>query len=338
MNSVLRYLSDLRLTLAIFVMVGVISLAGIIKPQIFFTLSFNFLLGLLVLNLLCCLFTKIFRTLKTVRVGKGVFYKTGSLLLHVGVVVLMGGAGMTRLRSTTEHVELFAGEHALIKGTGWIVRVDDFRVVRNEAGDVKDYITQAVLLENGRVLKRHAIEVNSPLVYQDYHVYQNQYGALAERIRDARLHVRRRGGERSAWDTSVVVPYGGQVTLAGGLHLFITDYFCDFMIDFSNKQPANRSHEPGNPALKYHLLAQNGDTLQSGWLFFNHPTFHDSQGEYHIQAEAYTPLLYTGLEIRKNPGVPVVIAGFVLLSLGLLLVFYFPARRVPVEPTIDVKG
>jgi cytochrome c biogenesis protein ResB len=37
---------------------------------------------------------------------------------------------------------------------------------------------------------------------------------------------------------------------------------------------------------------------------------------------------FTGLQIARNPGIPIIYAGFILLVFGLALNFYLPPRRI----------
>ena len=47
---------------------------------------------------------------------------------------------------------------------------------------------------------------------------------------------------------------------------------------------------------------------------------------------------YTGLDVKRDPGVHVVMAGFVIGAFGLVLGFYVPHRRVRVKVTELKRG
>ena len=48
--------------------------------------------------------------------------------------------------------------------------------------------------------------------------------------------------------------------------------------------------------------------------------------------------MYTGLQVAKDPGVPVVWAGCILMTLGCLVAFFLSHRRVWARVSADDKG
>ena len=61
-------------------------------------------------------------------------------------------------------------------------------------------------------------------------------------------------------------------------------------------------------------------------------------GDYVVRLEGVDTVMYTGLQVAKDPGVPVVWAGCTLITLGCLAAFFASHRRVWARVRADAKG
>jgi cytochrome c biogenesis protein len=55
------------------------------------------------------------------------------------------------------------------------------------------------------------------------------------------------------------------------------------------------------------------------------------KGEWLIQAEGYDTSYYTGLQVTKDPGVPLVYFGFSLLIIGCWIAFFVSHQKIVVD-------
>jgi hypothetical protein len=84
--------------------------------------------------------------------------------------------------------------------------------------------------------------------------------------------------------------------------------------------PFSASPYPRNPALEVEV-AHGGDT-ERGWLFLYHRGFSKRFiAPVDLVCARIEPVYYTGLEVSSNPGTGVLIAGFIVATLGLLLMY-----------------
>jgi cytochrome c biogenesis protein len=119
----------------------------------------------------------------------------------------------------------------------------------------------------------------------------------------------------------------------------VTNYIPDFSIDLETRAAFSRSANPNNPAVKI-TLASGDSVVYSHWAFFNFPGQHSGSGPYKVNAVSYEPQFYTGLQIRDNPGVPLVWTGIILMTLGIFAVFYVSRKKVwvVIEPRSGNAG
>jgi len=258
--------------------------------------------------------------------SKGKLSKIGSILLHLGALVIFTGGLVSSRTGYTDFLMLAPGQSASVKKRDCFVRVDDFRIVLNNEGRVKSYESDVTLTgRDGKPLLTKTIRVNDPLIHDGIHFYQSSYGEAPDAVRLVRLQFRAPG-----LDTVLEAAYDSTVSLPGGLTLRLHDYYSDLSIDMQTREPSNRSNEPNNPALKARVLGAKGDTLFHSWLYFNHPDFQGMRPDSPVRVtlEGYRPQYRTGLQVRENLGVPYVLAGLLMTSLGLLMLLYIPVRRI----------
>ena len=320
MAAALSFLSGLVLTRWLFILIGLFSLAGLRFPRVYDSVIFNGLLVFLIVNLTLCLVTKITRTFRAAFKSPS---KTGSLLLHAGVIVVMAGALLSKTKGYSYDADLSVGQEMPVRGKHFSLKIEDFTVDMNESGQIRDYLTRAAVIRDGKVVLRKTIEVNDPLIFEGIHFYQSEYGRETGRIRDAEVEL---VSDSLKLDTVLTLPFPERVAFGGGRYgLRLEEFYCDFSIDVGTRKASNRSEKHSNPAVKYVIDDSGGNTLQEGWLFFQHPDFHGAGGSlFTLRPKGYAPAYFTGLQVRKNPGVPLVLTGIVIMSLGLVLIFYLP--------------
>jgi cytochrome c biogenesis protein len=65
------------------------------------------------------------------------------------------------------------------------------------------------------------------------------------------------------------------------------------------------------------------------WIVAKNPDFHGNRiGEMGIKVVSYRDHFYTGLQVKKDPGVWVIYVGFSLMLLSMIIALYVSHRRV----------
>ncbi|HWQ40421.1 MAG TPA: cytochrome c biogenesis protein ResB [Desulfosporosinus sp.] len=231
----------------------------------------------------------------------------GSLITHLSFVVLLMGALLGSILGFKGYFMEGAGNTLPIqaiqvsKGTvseTFSVRINsaEDRFLAN--GERDNWYTDLSILENGQEVIRNTLSVNHPFVYKGITFYQASFAKGAHFTVD-------RNGQK----TPVVLRENGQNYFqAPGTDLYL---ITTTLMGSSTSQKAGAF---------YQVYKGTGvQPVQSGQLT-NGQTI-DVQGTYQLTFDGATG--FTGLQVKKDPGVTLIWLGCTLLMAGLLLAFYW---------------
>ncbi len=244
----------------------------------------------------------------------------GNFLFHLGILVITVGAVIGSFWGGSGFVYGTAGDKLPLPGSADSVIVRDFRILTTEREEIRDYIsTVAVVNGEGDTVMTGEIEVNHPLRYGGLNIYQSSYFVAENEFVSAAVTLSR-GGER------IDLRRGGSVALAEqGLTIEPGRFIPDFRMGPDGPYSASPSMQ--NPALE--LKVKGMGRVERGWLFLNHPRF-NSKYDFPVEPllVEIMPLYYTGLQVSRNPGEHVLMAGILLGTVGLLLLYLFDHRVI----------
>ena len=309
--------SDLRATLSLFGFVTILSIFAVILPnggQIFHSIPFKIVLGLTAMNLISCLL---------IRITAGIL---GSFLLHLGVLILGIAAWISYTKDVTLSADVAPGDTLKLQESVYSLRLDSFVIEHTEKGHVKSYSSYVTVLKNGDSINSSIIRVNQPLKVDGWYLYQNSYGMLPDNFDSAVVSIK---VPAYSIDTQIVAQNNQPVTISKLGHKFVIDRFlCSFMIDRSSNEVNNRTMEHDNPAFSYRITDLLGNEVNAGWSFPLYPDFHGmGQNDFTVTVEDYLPVSFSSFQIRRHTGDTVIMFAMILISIGLIAVFYFPRRK-----------
>ncbi|WP_258359901.1 cytochrome c biogenesis protein ResB [Moorella sulfitireducens (nom. illeg.)] len=326
----LNLLSSMKLGLLLLLLLGIMASLGSFFPQGqppgFYRVYYGELPGRLIVFLsldhvyrswwfltLAALFALNTLTCSLKRIKKTPDLRSrGSVILHLSILVILAGAVISGVMARHTYVEIGTGKSLDLTAMGfpgYSLRVKEFKVEYYENLQPKQYISSVSLkTADGQEIERE-IQVNRPLKYKGLKIYQASYGWLAR-------------GE--AVINGKEVPF----ELASGRELD-TDpdknerlaFF--FIPDFDEQGDTlhSRSPLPNNPRLVA-VLFQDKQVMAREVLAEGETR---GVGGYPVTFSGY--LYYTGLEIKKDPGVGILYAGFVILLLGLVMRYLAPEKH-----------
>lgn len=239
-------------------------------------------------------------------------------VVHVSVLWIFLGAlmgslygfkGIMNVAEGETTQEVFVPRQRTMIALPFAVRCNDFDVSFYENGTPKEFRSELTILEGDTPVFNASIRVNDPLTYHGITFYQASYGALLKRARVA--FTKADGGKSFELD----LPFGEAQPFGD------TDrkvQLVDYTDDFSGFGPAMA------------IATWKEREQPSGtWILMNHPNFHGNQLlGYHVTVLASDHGYYSGLQVKRDPGVPVVLSGFVALLVGLLSTFYVSHRKL----------
>lgn len=215
--------------------------------------------------------------------------------------------------------QLPAGEGQAPVELGFGLRCDDFSVSYYEGtARPREYRSLLTIIDEGQEVPGYTeipVVVNRPLQYRGLTFYQASYG-LAE-MPLFHLQVRMPDGT----ELQVAGRPGQVLTLADGGSLQVVDYTSSF-------------RGMGGAAL-LEVLTVDGHRLPAIAAMQELPADMNHRSPYRLQLLRVDERYYTGLQVKRDPGVPVVWIGCLLLVLGSLGAFSLAHQRLwlTIRPT-----
>ena len=289
---------------------------------------------------------KHFRTVREERHDQELYFfveqyrwsRLGVYVVHLSVLLMLIGGLMGSLfgfqgfativeGESTSQVKLRGSDRSLT--LDFSIKCEDFEVSFYDSGAPKEFRSDLVLLQDGRAVLEKSIVVNDPLRYQGISIYQASYGRLPPQDsqgtpESVTLRIEHKAtGKSQIVTTEMNRP---EKLEAGPGTLTLVDFQPDFQmrgVDLGPCLLARYEQEGQEP--KHILLPLNYehfDKMRQGALIISVQKARG--GDNGSPAEA---VYYTGLQIKKDPGVWVVYSGFMLMIIGCLVAFFLSHQR-----------
>ena len=237
---------------------------------------------------------------------KGIVGRIGPIIVHVGMVIILLGAIWGTMTGFIGQEMVPSGETFQVKNIinagplaasqipkDWNVRVNRFWIDYTSAGGIDQFYSDlSVLDSHGEEVKRKTIYVNQPLRYRGVTLYQTDWAIAAIRIQLNKSPILQlpmaqldTNGKGRLWGTWIPT----KPDLSAGVSLLARDLQGMLLI--------------------YDAKGQLVDTLRPGM----------STNINGITLKIAEVVGSTGLQIKADPGIPIVYTGFGLLMLGVAM-------------------
>jgi len=272
---------------------------------------------------------------------KGNFTRLGVYITHLSILIILAGAilglmfGYNAMLNLPEgEVSSFAYKDRETKiPLGFDLRCDNFEVEYYPGSDMpKAYKSWLTVLKNGKEVMKKSIVVNDPLTYDGITFYQSSFGTLPSGIENGIIVLRVVSGSGQAEQINTKV--GGSFTIPGtSITGRITNFSPALSVDQSGRA-FTYSEQMTNPAV-YVEFPGSG---KSGWILKRYPqTWALSDGN-RVEFLDYWGVEYTGMQVRKDPGVLIVYLGCFLMAVGLYMTFFMSHKRVWINISEEKSG
>ncbi|HNQ65921.1 MAG TPA: cytochrome c biogenesis protein ResB [Smithellaceae bacterium] len=269
--------------------------------------------------------------------GKMLYRESGRLSLfgvyvvHLGVLMIIAGMVIGSVFGLEADLRLSEGEETNIiqlrNGEGehpldFSVRCDKFVVEFYDTGVPKTYRSELSFIKNGQVVRQGSVLVNHPLSFDGLRFYQASYG-VSEKSR-ARLTYSNAGAESPEISAGQGDTFDLPVQKAKATVLRVEEN----MMQFGPAVKLNIETDKRNIQFWMFQHIQDIADVNPG-LFSAVPLFNPG---------LFKPLVfslrgiegkyYTGLQVVRDPGVPFVLAGGLILIAGMMVIFFIAYRRI----------
>ena len=254
---------------------------------------------------------------------KGRWSRLGVYVVHSSVLMLLAGALIGSALGFKANLRLDEGQTAdtvfdthtrLPIKLPFTVRCNDFQVKFYDTGAPDEFKSSLTILENNQERFTEDILVNHPLRYKGINIFQAYYGATTPD--EARFEIT--DSETGTVEVHTI-KNGGVVSLPAGAGNFIFEGFVPHY-DFNG-------HDLGE-AFIGRLDTIDGRNVQIV-LPTKFPTFDKMRkSRFTVEVKSWDQAYYTGLQVTKDPGVPFVYTGFLLMIIGCWVTFFVSHQSV----------
>jgi cytochrome c biogenesis protein len=213
--------------------------------------------------------------------------------------------------------------------------VDHHQNQEGKAAGIKSWNSAVLFIKNGKGLASGVARVNQPVTFQNYTFYQANWNKIYNRVL-LKVELLK---DKEQWQ-QYVTP-GATFPVMIELELEKPVQFSwsplkfvlhDFMPDFRiiDKRFVSVSNQLNNPAARLIAYDDNDETVGRAWAFPAENVFsasHVSNLPFLITFVGARPVYESGLQMTYDPGMPLVWAGCILFTLGLIMTFYITYRE-----------
>ena len=292
---------------------------------------------------------------------KNRFARSGPYINHLGLIIFLLGVMLRFLPGfhVDESMWIREGEVRAIPGMdGYFLENKQFiletydndptraqieqgvaAIAKNYQTDVKLYkqAEGAVLgdTENMELVKEYSIRVNHPLKYDGYAIYQMDYRLNELKSMTFELTHKQSGESLGSMKIDLTNPEK-EYDLGENTKVQILDYYPDFS-GLKDGVPQTKSQYPNNPAFVFKMMTPDKPEGEVSFVSIGASPIEAGENEYKMTFKGVETRNVSGLTIRKDVTIPILIIGGVIFLLGLAIGSYWNHRRLWVQQLEDGK-
>ena len=284
---------------------------------------------------------------------KGRFSRWGPYINHIGLIIFLIGA-MLRFAPgfyVNEALWIKEGDTLAVPGTNkeyyltnhqFIMELYDesagdvFKEALNQKGGiVKNYQSNITLYKAeeslpGEKPKLHKLEdyqiqVNKPLKFDQYAIYQSSY-RLNEIAKMTFSLTNKESGQTYGDITIDLTNPKENYDLGNGYRVELMSYFPDFQI--VDGEPSTKSSKPVNPAFAFKMVTPEKPQGEVSFAAIQQTIEPMGENKYKMTFKSVDTVNYSGLTVRKDLTLPIIALGGVIFLIGVAQGSFWYHRRI----------
>lgn len=290
---------------------------------------------------------------------KNRFARSGPYINHLGLIIFLLGVMLRFVPGfhVDESMWIREGEMRAIPGMdGYFLENEQFiietyendptraQIEQGVSAIAKNYQTNVKLykqaegavpgdLENVELVKEYSIRVNHPLQYDGYSLYQMDYRLNELKTMTFDL-THKESGESLGSITIDLTNPEKEYVLGEDTKVILVGYYPDFS-GLKNGEPQTASPNPNNPAFVFKMITPDKPDGEVSFVTIGSAAIEAEDNEYKMSFKNVETRNVSGLTIRKDVTIPILIVGGFIFLLGLAIGSYWNHRRLWVQQLED---
>jgi cytochrome c biogenesis protein len=257
----------------------------------------------------------------------GRFRPLGPYLVHLALLLILAGGLIGKFWGIEGSLPIGQGQEAEAFQVGqtlapldFQVRLDRFQVLYYEKGSIpKEFRSDLTFSKGGKEVLKAVCRVNEPVTFGGFTFYQASYGSQPEGPVTLKVTYKDR-------QETITVPFRQLADLPGGGGKIMI-----------SKVDGNL--QGYGPAVQGAFITGRGMGGHEMFMIFkDHPEMNKPVGPYRLALEAVPVQYYSVFQVKRDPGVRWVYAGFLLFFPGFYLAFFRPHQRWAIVLEESPKG
>ncbi len=255
--------------------------------------------------------------------------KSGVIITHLGIILIMAGAIFGYIFGYNEMLILYENQKAagvFSEKKEFIpfefdIKLNSFNVEFYDGlPTAKAFLSNVTVLKNGVEEKNAVINTNHPLKYNNIVFYQSKYGYMPHDNMDIVLEITK---DNKTIDRSAKYK---KVFEHNGYNFQVYNFFFNYSYDLNTGKPFDNHDETyhlQNPAIYVKVYNKNNKFITGGWLLLkvSEPTYIPALNM-SLKFKNLENITYSALSVKYNPGIYIVYLGGLLLSFGVIFIYF----------------
>lgn len=294
---------------------------------------------------------------------KNRFSRWGPYVNHIGLIIILLAALLrtTPLLFLDDNVWVREGETKVIPSTDGEYYIENkkfhletydpddpedakFKESMESRGEMihKNYQTDAVIYEakgkqvagqepDLQEIKSGSIQMNKPLKFEGYTLYQSQYQESDFKEMTFSVYKTDDEDQKSLGKVTIdLTSPEDAYELDNGMILEINQYYPDY--ELNEGEPRSVSKYPRNPAFVFNIFPPDSDEGEISFVGIGKNIDATGENEYKLGIEGFEMQYASGLTVRRDYTLPMFGVGAAIFMIGVIQGMYWQHRRIWINP------